>query len=391
MYTPGYLQNKLMPTTEQAMTARRMADADGEARNARDFHAILLNMDHEFEEIYTHTNIRKVGITSFSWKIKSEDSSPAAQAKALEIRKHLKPCINKILGTAWERSLFGIYAAEIGWDFLSGVWIPKFLRKWSASDLNWNPNAELITEFTANGNQQSVFRNNREFYILAVDGDVPGGSLRRLIVNRVIAVEMLREWANYNTMIKGLISAKVGNSNDADEIQAVQNAISTIKSRNYAIYGEDVELEFKEMVSSGAATSFSDLMDRLDKRCAKVILGQANMSELPNSGGTQAALKVQRLITVDILLDDMKKCEEIINEQLLKFYWIKNTGSPFCPFEFEIEWQEEVNPEARAAVIDTMLRNKIPIRADEVYAATGFTKPDNAPNVFEGGSADDGF
>lgn len=380
-----------MPTSEQVMTARRMADADGEARNARDFHAIIVNMDSEFEEIYTDTNIRKVGVTSFSWKIKSDDSSPAMQIKALEIRRQLKPCINRVLSTVWERSLFGIYAAELDWEFVSNVWIPKFVKKWSATDLNWNPNAELITEFLANGNQQLVFRKNREFYLLAVDGDVPGGSLRRLVINRVIAVEMLREWANYNTMIKGLISAKVGNASDADEIKAVQNAIETIKNRNYAIYGEDVELEFKEMVSSGAATSFSDIIDKLDGRCSKVILGQANTTELPDSGGSYAALKVQRMITADILLDDMKKCEELINEQLLKFYWIKNTGSPFCPFEFEIEWQEEVNPEARAAVIDTMLRNKIPIRADEVYAATGFTKPDDAPDVFEGGSTDVGF
>lgn len=389
MYIPACLSNKLLPSTAEAMTAKRSADNDGAARNARDLHAIILRILREDEEVYSPANIRKVGITSFTWKIISKDGTQ--QEKAAEIQNRLKLGINKILEFAWERSLIGILAMEFSWQYDLGAWIPQYNRKWTADNLNWDANPENIEEYLENGNKRKIFASARENYILAVDGDVPGGSLRRLVLNRTIQSEMLREWANYNAMIKGLVAVTVGDTADETEVAAATNAVRSIQSRNYSIIGDGTELEFKDMVSSNGASSFSDLIDRLDKRCSKVILGQANISELPNSGGTQAALKVQRLITVDILLDDMLKCESLINDQLLKYYWLKNTGSLVCPFDFVIEWQEEIDPESRAAVIDTMCRNKVPLRADEVYAAIGFTKPDNAPDVFEGGSANGGF
>ncbi len=389
MYVPGYLTNKLMPSTAEAMTAKRSADNDGAARSARDLHAIILRILREDEEVYTPANIRKSGITSFSWKIVSRDGTK--QEQAIEIQNRLKLSINRILEYAWERSLIGILAMEFSWNYDSGAWIPQYSRKWTADNLNWNPNPELIEEYLENGNKRMVFSTVRENYILAVDGDVPGGSLRRLVLNRTIQSEMLREWANYNAMIKGLVAITVNDTANEEEVAAAKNAIASIQSRNYSITGDGTALDFKDMVSSNGATSFSDLIDRLDKRCSKVILGQANTSELPNSGGSRAALTVQKMITTDILLDDMLKCESLINDQLLKFYWIKNTGSSVCPFDFVIEWQEEIDPEARIAVVDTMLRNNIPLRADEVYASTGYSKPDDAPDVFKGGSANGGF
>jgi len=386
MYIPGYLSNKLMPSTAEAMTAKRTADNDGEARNARDLHAIILRILREDEEVYTPANIRKAGITSFSWKIVSQDGTQ--QEKAAEIQSRLKLSINRILEYAWERSLIGILAMEFSWQYESGAWIPQYSRKWTADNLNWDANPENIEEYLENGNKRKIFASARENYILAVDGDVPGGSLRRLVLNRTIQSEMLREWANYNALIKGLVAITVNDVGDEKEVSSAADAVRTAFARNYAVVGDGTELDFKDMVSSNGATSFSDLIDRLDKRCSKVILGQANTSELPNSGGSRAALTVQKMITTDILLDDMLKCESLINDQLLKYYWIKNTGSSVCPFDFKIEWQEEIDPESRIAVVDTMLRNKIPVRADEIYAATGYTKPDNAPDVFEGGAAD---
>lgn len=382
MYVPGYLTNKLMPSTEQAQTAKKNADADGDGRNSRDLHAIELRMFREDEEIYTDANIRKVGITSFSWTIRSKDKT--RQDEALIVRDNLKSCINKLLSISWETPLFGILAAQLEWE-LFGFWIPKYVKKWSADDLNWNTNPELIEEFSIKGEKSKIFTSARENYILMTDGDVPGGSLRRLVLNRVIQAEMLREWANFNAMVKGIITAKMGDISDVSELEAVKNAIASIEQRNYAIINDSTELDFKELVSSIGATSFAEIIDRLDKRCAKVILGQSNTTELPNSGGSRAALTVQKMITADILLNDMLTCQSMINDQLLKFYWIKNYNTPVCPFEFEIDWREDIDPEKLMIIIDTMLRNKIPLRSDEVYAAGGFTKPDNAVDVFEGG------
>lgn len=385
MYKPSYLQNKTMPTTDQAFVAKR--NADNSPRNCRDLHAIIENMYEEDEDIFSFINIRKVGITSFSWVIVSKDKNLQDEAKIH--RERLEESINRLFEYVWEISLNGIFALEMDWG-QETIKLPTFTKKYDVSDLNWNFNPELIEYYNEQGIKQKVFTKTRDNYILVVNGSRPGGSLKRLINNRIIKIEMMREWANFNALVKGLITAKVSDTSSEQDIAAAQNALNSIMNRNYAIHGDETEFDFKELVSSVGATSFKDIIEKLDAKAEKVILGQSNATGLPENSGSRAALQVLSKISADIILNDMLLAEAMINNQLLKYYWLKNTGQSVCPFKFRFEWQEEVDPEKRAAVIDILLRNKIALRADEVYNYTGFTKPDNAEDIIMG-SADVGY
>lgn len=385
MYKPSYFSNKTMPTTEQAFTAKRKADA--RIKNCRELHAILEQLYEEDEDIFTYINIRRVGITSFTWVIKSIDNTRIDEAKLIEER--LRPVTNRLLSYVWEEDLIGLLALKLEWKGFPAI--PSIIFKYDASDLNWNTNPELIEYYNDNYKAQPVFASERENYILASVGNRPGGSLRRLINNRIIKSEMLKEWANFNVLVKGLTTLKIQDTSSEEDLAAGRNVLSQLMNRNYAIYGEDMQIDFKELVSSIGASSYKEIIEKLDAKCEKVILGQANATELPKYSGSRAAMEVLSKISADIILNDMLLAQELINDQLLKYYWIKNKGTGgACPFRFEFIWQEEEDPEKLAAVVDVLLRNNIPLRADEVYSKFNFAKPDEVGDVLKG-AVNNGF
>lgn len=371
-----------MPSIANVMTARKQADNATE-RNCRDFHALIQHIYNEDPEIESAANIRSVGVASYSWQIVALDGK---ESDAVELaNQRLKPLIDKFISYSWEGSFYGALALKLEWRLESG-WIPRVFNAYDIDQLNWAQDQEKLQIYDENAKKYAeIPESDRENWILYTEGKSPGGALRKLLINRVIQAEMVREWGNYNAQAKGVVTGKVSDSGSQEEISAVGNAITDIYKRNFAILGPESDIVFKEMVAGGVYTSFKEIVDMLDSKCRIVLLGQSNTSELPNGGGSRAALQVQRMITADKILADMIRCENVINEQIIPTYWRKNSGTDYIPIKFEFIWQEDIDPEARISVIDTMLRNKIPVKASEIYLPLGLTKPDEAPDVFLGG------
>lgn len=380
-YKPSYLQNSMMPTTANLMTARKKAENSKE-RNCRDFHAILQHIYDEDPEIESAANIRSVGISSFSWRITSHDGDDTETVQLANDR--LRRAINKLIANSWEGSFYGVLAHRLIWKNQNG-WVPEIEEMYDIDKINWHQNSELLEIYNPETEKyDSIPDTDRENWLLYSEGKAPGGALRKLILNRIIQLEMIREWANYNAQAKGVVTGQIPDVSNEKEIQAVSNAITDIYQRNFAIYGQGTEIAFKEMVAGGVYSSFKEIVDLLDSKCRIVLLGQANTSELPRGSGSRAALTVQKMITVDKLLADMLRVENIINEQLLPIYWKKNQGTEAMGIRFEFLWQEEIDPEKFVAVIDTLLNNGVPVRADDIYRVAGLRRPDGTPDVFMG-------
>ena len=76
----------------------------------------------------------------------------------------------------------------------------------------------------------------------------------------------------------------------------------------------------------------------INRDIAIAVLGQANTSELPNHGGSRAALEVLRLISKDIFYSDMVRVESIINRFLLIGYRLNYDKTAVkTPFNFRFD------------------------------------------------------
>jgi hypothetical protein len=219
-------------------------------------------------------------------------------------------------------------------------------------------------------------------WILDTDeNDEPGGIMRSVIFKSILDKDQENEWANFNTFIKGLIYANVPSDADDAELEIVQKALGGLVKRKYAIVDELTKFNFQETASALGSATFKDILAKLEIDIAIAFLGQANTTEL-GANGSFSALQVLRMITADIVYEDISRCEAMINDQLLSadFRLNKSLTSP-PPYSFRFIIPEETDIEKRAAVVETMGRAGVPLMADEVYRMTGFTKPTGAPDV----------
>lgn len=383
MYLSPELKQSTFPGISAASRAISRADRSGDLRESRDLHSILFYILNNDSELFSAVNVRKVAMTSFSWNIKAPENQENPRIDADLIKLHLENCINEFIRSYWKIPILGIYAANLNWQRFDDYWIPKIEKEIYSYDLNWNSQRENIEVYNENGDKSKLISGDLNNFICATSGEIPGGVLRRVLFDRILRHETLKDYANFNAGLKGLIDVALSDTGDEGQISEARAALSTIHKSNFAVHGEDVRMEFKEFVSPQGANSFISMIEKLDKTTSKAINGQANATELPKYGGSYAALQVLRMISSDIVFDDFLSCEAIINEQILLPYWKLNfdSGARKSPYKFAFIWTEEQNSFERLQIAEVLLNAGLPVMAMDVYEATGLSRPPGVPDV----------
>ena len=103
--------------------------------------------------------------------------------------------------------------------------------------------------------------------------------------------------ANYNKKLKGLIQAK----SDEGQKEDAAAALNSFVTNGYSITDKDVEFLVNDLTSAKSLDSFRLFIDMLNTDISIAILGQTNINDLPDNGGSRAAIQVQELIRKDIL------------------------------------------------------------------------------------------
>lgn len=114
-------------------------------------------------------------------------------------------------------------------------------------------------------------------------------------------------------------------------IDAIAAMLENMGSAGWAAFPEGTTLELKEASKSGDSSPQGDLLDRADKNCDLLILGQTLTSE-QGDRGSQALGKVHSGVREDVIKAAANFCASVINDQLIPAILELNYGdTEECP------------------------------------------------------------
>lgn len=380
IYTLSQLNNRQMPTIDQIKTAlRKASETNQEYRDVRPLMAMLNRMEEVSPRLAGAILTRKTGLSSYGWVIKSRDTQ-FPKEKLLEIKNRLSKSITFILNECVRTPLYGSFCVEMEWR-LSGknYYYPIVNRLYHPTELEKDFKTLYILEPKDDGygfSRQNVEEiENYELYYIRETDELfkQGGILRSIIFHEVLRNDTIQEWANFNKKLKGLIQALAPDNEKSDAADALTNFITN----NFAITSKEVEFKLNDLTSGKSLESFPAFLDYLNKEIQIAILGQANTVELPNIGGSRAAVQVLDLIRQDILFADMNRVKTLIDNQLLlaDYKWNSDKSAIEAPYEFEFIEDQQDNMETFARVLESLMRSGIPLSRSEVYAKLNLNPP----------------
>lgn len=394
MYTLPALKNKTLPTISTALTALKKADQDDPAsRDVRPLMAILSRIMEASPRLRGLALTRRVAVTSFDWSLIPADPDNGELAAAAA--KRCRHAINRILNRHAQTPLYGALAIRLSWELIEGEHHPAVVKRYHPTEimrLGDDRSDVCVLEGDANNptKTNATLAADRQNWIVDYDEDsvADGGILRSLIFHEILRDESLQEWANFNRKIKGLILGKHREHAGDDEIDAAVATLKGLTQHNFSVSSDAVTFEFVKLVDQLGAHSFADFKKTLETDESIAIVGQANTTELPNNGGSRAALQILQMISADIHYADLQRCEEMINGQLLLFDYQLNVDQSAIalPYRFGFNMAEERDTEKSARTVREALDAGIPLRKSEVYEQIGYSVPSDADDVFQGRS-----
>lgn len=325
--------------------------------------------------ILGHFLTRTTALSAFDWNILGDDASKIEQVK-IRTQETIKYFIqNHALTPFYGATLYNLEIVNLPEG--STLKVARLI-----------PNNEFDYDldniyFYKDGKYNNLIPITQDFYLLDKFNDnLKGGVLRSIMPMEIIRFDMIIENANFLRKLKGILQIiNKGGSSPESEASAEEAATNAI-ANNFFISDDLIELKLNEIAGQGGA-NFRDYIDMINKDISIAILGQANTSELPNSGGSRAALQVLALISKDIFYSDMVRMEEFINKYLLldyKFNYDKNAVK--MPYKFSFNIEEEQDIEKNAAALSAIL-SVLPVLKEEAYKFINFTAPNDGDEVIE--------
>lgn len=378
------LQSKLYPEINSIKTALLNADsADERYKNSQQLMSILDRLTYANPKLSGHILTRSVALSAFDFVI--TDNENQDQKKAEIAQKKLNKAIRKVLKNFVNLALFGKIAFKLSYKTDNDSVIkPDKIKLLHATETEVIDNEVLLYNYENNKYIRTQIKDDEQHLFLTMTDDrssVTGGLLRSLVYYETLRHKNILEWNAFIQKAKGVIQAKA--DNDSKNVAAA--ALANFIENNYAVTDKDVEFILNEMISSRAADSYISFLDYTDKSSSIAVLGQANTSELPDGGGSRAALQVLNLIRNDILFSDMQNAKEFINDQLLLHYvrmnHDKNADESFLEFDFVLDDLDDV--QTNSQVITDALAAGIPLISNEVYKKIGMTKPADDDEIIE--------
>lgn len=378
MYTVNL--NKNFPTIAQIQSAIKSAESlDFNSRDQRTLMYYLYRIMNVSPRLKGLINVRKTALSSFNWTITGDDKL----ADAAKFR--LSKAINSIIQNFIQAPLFGAYVAKINYKLddnkqqiltIEKTYHPTEIEK------DFDDNIYVVSVSGLKLSKLKIDADNIN-YLSASDGSQSiGGILRSIIFNEWLKDATIQEWWNYNKRLKGVVQATV---NDPSEKPIADSALANLMSNQYAITSDQVKFVLNQLTNSSSLDSFKEFINLLNNETAIAIVGQANTTELPNQGGSRAALQVLNLIRNDILFSDMMLVKNIINNQVLlydhKINYDRNAVT--SPLAFDFVFDETGDVESIARMLETVSRFGLPVKADEAYKLLGLSKPDKSDALLE--------
>ena len=392
MYISNYKDR--YPTLKELDKARKQAKTSAiiEARSGRELMAGLIKLS-KYPRVAGILNRRRVAVTAYKSHLVSDTE--------IDLTKH-------------EQRLkqFYSYIQEYHTDLLFGSLLFKVVKGKNIIDEYANIQLEHIelTQYDkiddnrfylydADGAKTEINANDSNEYIYLTDNDIElGGVMDSIADNIVRLTELMPKWDRLNNRMQGVISGTMDAESlyksssllgfDVAKIQAdltttLENIGSDANNVLQTLSGIDIKLA--SLVESSAANSYELYKQTIESDIAIALLGQANTTELPSSGGSYAALKVLNAVTQDLLFADINRITKAVNKFLVIEYKLSVGIDKICPYRFEIVIDDFEDSEANARALQYIVSSgiDIKIKKTELYEKIGYSMPNDGDETID--------
>lgn len=386
MYTLQTIKDVLLPDIDEAVKRLKQADdPDPANRDVRPLMAILAKMSQVVPRLRGQIRTRRVAVSAFGWKIVPYDRTDTE--RAAQAAQRLANVIRFAQNSHAFAPCFGALAMELTWQTNTPVGTtPTVVRRCHPTEVERLTTTDVAILADGDTLQRTpITPEQRDGWLIDIEHDalVAGGLLRSLIFHEILLHESTREWNWYNQKLKGISQAMLEEWAGDDDKATAAAQLRQLAENSYSITSTAVEYKHTQMTATGGYSSFESFRKALEADRSIALLGQANTTELPNNGGSRAALEILRLISADIHYDDMQRFEALINDQLLPADFRMNfdKAAVTVPWRFTLDLSEEQDREKNARTITELLGNGIPLLRSEVYGQTGFSVPQEGDDV----------
>lgn len=337
-------------------------------------------------------------IAGFPWDIlPSDPNDPQAVAIAAAMKERfIRAGIHHHFDVIIDGEFFGMTGIRQVWTAVDGKW-QATVGIVATTDICPIRNAEGIQE-TCLIQDNAMFKAlpipsaERNQYILSefnphksTRPDFIGGLCRGAIPLTIIRQINWEDWSRYNETFAEPFRVGHYKEGAADKDKDVaKKALKEFGRNAWAFVSEDIRFELMEAARAGTMVAYKQLIEDVDKELEVLIKGEASTTQLPNSGGSRAALQILKMTADDRMWARCARIQDTINEQHIAVDYSLNestTNLSLRPrFEFITEAQADFESNAR---IVTDLRGAGYVLDDaEVSAKTGFkVTGGNTPEV----------
>ena len=388
------LTKQQYPTLKELQEAAVKADnPDFNSRDSRDLMSIAKRISNISPRLKGLINTRKTGIFAYRYDLRDNKKGDFTEIK-LRLDKSLK----KALLAPVYKNLFGDYLAEIVPDNTTAGFSLKEIEQTRYEPIS-ETKFKLFAEDNLSFSIVDTIETPRKYLYLTTDTTNRGGQIRTVLDLEIRRYDNIREWSLFNERAKGQILGKIASAQLAEiqrsfgadkvdiskNVQELNNILENIGKNQYGILTDAYDVELKSLIEASANPTFVNLNKDLDEAISIAVLGQANTTQLPNSGGSRAALQVLNEIKSDIIWADMNEAEECANFILNIDYNLNKDRNGVAPYFFEFIYDDVKDIETQSVVLSN-LASAIPnlqVISQEIYDLVGLTKPDGVPDVIE--------
>ena len=179
-------------------------------------------------------------------------------------------------------------------------------------------------------------------------------------------------WANYDPNVPGLVDK-------------VADMLENMGSAAWGAFPAGTTLEIKDAPKGGSDNPQVALLDRADKQCDILILGQTLTTDTPSAGGgTRAQGEVHLTVRDQIIESCCDFAEQVINNQLVPMILRLNYGDTELAPEFCAEPETVEDEKANAERDQILLGQGVPLPKAWFYQRHNIPLPAANEEVIEG-------
>lgn len=294
-------------------------------------------------QVGTCVESRKSGVTSKKWKLEKGDCSEKEFDFWTEVFKQID--VYKIIEDILEAPLFGFAPITIKYEsdgkYILPVELTSKPQEWFYFD------AENNFYFNSKSKENNIIDLKNPKLLLPrhrADFLNPYGEclLSRCYWNVVFINSSFDFWVRFiekygSPFAVGKFDRNMSNNEKKDLFKTLVNMVQDC----VAVIPLDSTVELMEPAGKSASSEiYKDLISKCENNISKVILGQTLTTDI-GSSGSYAASNTHQQVREDLILSDVRLCENTINEFILKIHSVNfdNTNVPI----FNIYDEEDID------------------------------------------------